>query len=58
MIIFGWITSNYAKKWLASMTRSKLDKGPKTDEGTTVPLQSEGYTRNRKTMKPQQPQWE
>ena len=38
------------------MTRSKLDKGPKTDEGTTVPLQSEGYTRNRKAMKPQQPQ--
>ena len=31
-------------------------QGPKTDEGTTVPLQSEGYTRNRKTMKPQQPQ--
>ena len=23
------------------MTRSKLDKGPKTHEGTTVPLQSE-----------------
>ena len=30
------------------MARSKLDKGPKTDEGTTVPLQSEGYTSTEK----------
>lgn len=51
--------SNYAKKQLASVIRSKLDKGPSNiDEGTTVLLRGEGYTENIKTMKPQQPQLE